>query len=283
MRTKRIAGASVVLTGSLLLTACGGGDGGSGDASAEEGGGSFSVYIGEPENPLIPGNTNETEGGQIVDALWTGLVEYDRETNEAAYTGVAESIESEDQKTWTVNLKDGWTFHDGTPVTAQSYVDTWNYVANSENAQGNSYFFANVEGYEDLQAEEGKKPAATEMSGLRVIDDQTFEVTLTDPYAQWPTTVGYTAFFPLPQAFFDDPEGFGAQPIGNGPFKADEAFQDGVGINLTRYDEFGGEEPAKSEGVEFRVYTEINTAYNDLQAGSLDVMDELPPDAIASA
>ncbi|MGQ1838077.1 peptide ABC transporter substrate-binding protein [Kocuria turfanensis] len=283
MRTKRIAGASVVLTGSLLLTACGGGDGGSGDAAAEEGGGTFSVYIGEPENPLIPGNTNETEGGQIVDALWTGLVEYDRETNEAAYTGVAESIESEDQKTWTVNLKDGWTFHDGTPVTAQSYVDTWNYVANSENAQGNSYFFANVEGYEDLQAEEGKKPAATEMSGLRVIDDQTFEVTLTDPYAQWPTTVGYTAFFPMPQAFFDDPEGFGAQPIGNGPFKADEAFQDGVGITLARFDEFGGEEPAKAEGVEFRVYTEINTAYNDLQAGSLDVMDELPPDAIASA
>ncbi|GEO96529.1 peptide ABC transporter substrate-binding protein [Kocuria turfanensis] len=283
MRTKRIAGASVVLTGSLLLTACGGGDGGSGDAAAEEGGGTFSVYIGEPENPLIPGNTNETEGGQIVDALWTGLVEYDRETNEAAYTGVAESIESEDQKTWTVNLKDGWTFHDGTPVTAQSYVDTWNYVANSENAQGNSYFFANVEGYEDLQAEEGKKPAATEMSGLRVVDDQTFEVTLTDPYAQWPTTVGYTAFFPMPQAFFDDPEGFGAQPIGNGPFKADEAFQDGVGITLARFDEFGGEEPAKAEGVEFRVYTEINTAYNDLQAGSLDVMDELPPDAIASA
>ncbi|KLU08032.1 ABC transporter substrate-binding protein [Kocuria sp. SM24M-10] len=283
MRTKRIAGASVVLTGSLLLTACGGGDGGSGDAAAEEGGGTFSVYIGEPENPLVPGNTNETEGGQIVDALWTGLVEYDRETNEAAYTGVAESIESEDQKTWTVNLKDGWTFHDGTPVTAQSYVDTWNYVANSENAQGNSYFFANVEGYEDLQAEEGKKPAATEMSGLRVIDDQTFEVTLTDPYAQWPTTVGYTAFFPMPQAFFDNPEGFGEQPIGNGPFKADEAFQDGVGITLTRFDEFGGEEPAKAEGVEFRVYTEINTAYNDLQAGSLDVMDELPPDAIASA
>ena len=283
MRTKRIAGASVALTGSLLLTACGGGDGGSGDAAAEQGGGTFSVYIGEPENPLLPGNTGETEGGQVVDALWTGLVEYDRETNEPVYTGVAESIESEDQTTWTVNLKDGWTFHDGSPVTAQSYVDAWNYVANSENAQGNSYFFSTVEGYEDLQAEEGEKPAATEMSGLRVIDDRTFEVTLSEPYAQWPTTVGYTAFFPMPEAFFEDPEGFGEQPIGNGPFKADEAFQEGQGITLTRYDEFGGDEPAKAAGVEFRVYTEINTAYNDLQAGSLDVVDELPPDAIASA
>ncbi|MFW6188477.1 MAG: ABC transporter substrate-binding protein [Actinomycetota bacterium] len=233
MRTKRAAGAAVLLTGSMLLTACGGGGGGGGGDTSADGGGTFSVFIQEPENPLVPGNTGETEGGQVVDALWTGLVEYDRETNQPVYTGVAESIESDDQTTWTVNLKDGWTFHDGTPVTAQNYVDTWNYVANSENAQQNSYFFSTIEGYEDLQAEEGGSPAATEMSGLRVIDDTTFEVTLSAPYAQWPTTVGYTAFFPLPQAFFDDPEGFGEQPVGNGPFRADEAFQEGQGITLT--------------------------------------------------
>ncbi len=69
------------------------------------------------------------------------------------YTGVADSIESDDSTTWTVKLKDGWTFHDGTPVTAASFVDAWNYTALSTNAQGGSYFFANVEGYDDLQAE----------------------------------------------------------------------------------------------------------------------------------
>ena len=42
-----------------------------------------------------PGNTNESEGSQIVKALWTGLVEY-AEDSEVQYTGVAESIESED-------------------------------------------------------------------------------------------------------------------------------------------------------------------------------------------
>ena len=78
MRTKRIAGTSVALSGALLLTACGGGDGG-GTAAEGGGDGTFSVYIGEPENPLLPGNTGETEGGQVVDALWTGLVEYDRD------------------------------------------------------------------------------------------------------------------------------------------------------------------------------------------------------------
>ena len=274
------------LSGAMLLSACGGGDDDGGGSAAGGGGdgGSFSVYIGEPENPLVPGNTNETEGGQIVDSLFTGLVEYDNETNEAVYTGVAESIESEDQQTWTVTLKDGWTFHDGTPVNAQSFIDAWNYTAYSPNAQGNSYFFANIAGYDDLQAAEtGGQPTATEMSGLRQVDDLTFEVELAAPYAQWPTTTGYTAFYPLPQSFYDDPAGFGEQPVGNGEFRAEEPFVPGVGITLARFDEYGGDEPANAASVEYRVYTEQNTAYTDLQGGSVDVMDTLPPDAIVSA
>ncbi|RFU23081.1 ABC transporter substrate-binding protein [Geodermatophilus marinus] len=273
----------------MVLSACGGGDDDGGTGAAGGDGGSFSVYIGEPENPLVPGNTNETEGGQIVDSLFTRLVQYDVETNEAVFTGVAESIESEDQQTWTVNLKEGWTFHDGTPVTAQSFVDAWNYTAYSPNAQGNSYFFSNIAGYDQLQAptdDAGNvtgEPAATEMSGLRVIDDRTFEVELTSPYAQWPTTTGYTAFAPLPEAFFEDPEGFGEQPIGNGPFQAEEALVPGQGITLTRYDDYAGETEGNADSVEYRIYTEQNTAYTDLQAGNVDIVDQLPPEVIASA
>jgi oligopeptide transport system substrate-binding protein len=275
---------ATALAAALLMTACGGSDDEGGDNASAQSGGTFSIYIGEPENELVPGNTNETEGGQILGSLFTGLVQYDNETNEAVFNGVAESIESDDQQTWTVTLNDGWTFHDGSKVTAQSFVDSWNYTAYSPNAQGNSYFFANVAGYDQLQAPEGGgDPAATEMSGLRIVDDLTFEVELTAPYAQWPTTVGYTAFFPLPQAFFDDPEAFGKQPIGNGPFKADDAFVPGEGITLTRYEDYSGDEPANADSVRYAIYAEQNTAYTDLQAGEIDIMDTLPPDAIASA
>jgi oligopeptide transport system substrate-binding protein len=276
---------ATAIAAALLMTACGGSDDeGSEEGAAAEGGGSFSIYIGQPENPLIPGNTNETEGGQVIDSLFTGLVQYNPETNEADFNGVAESIESDDQTTWTVTLKDGWTFHDGTPVTSKSFVDAWNYTAYSPNTQGNSYFFATIAGYDQLQApESGGEPAAKEMSGLRVIDDLTFEVELTSPYAQWPTVVGYTAFFPLPEAFYADPVAFGKQPIGNGPFKADEAFVDDQGITLTKYEDYSGDEPANADEVEYVVYAEQDTAYTDLQAGEIDIMDTLPPDAIASA
>src|SRR5687767_2885895 len=110
--TTRRRTAAVLLALALGATACGGG----GDDDPEDAsGGTFSITITTPENPLIPTNTTESEGNLVLSGLFTGLIEYDPETSEAVYSGVAESIESDDSALWTVKLKDGWTFHDGTP------------------------------------------------------------------------------------------------------------------------------------------------------------------------
>ncbi len=290
---RRSALVAAGLSAALLLSACGGSDEDSGSGSGGGGGeggtgGTFSVYIGEPENPLVPGNTAESEGDQVVSSLWTGLVRYTAE-GEVDYSGVAESIESEDNTTWTVTLKDGWTFHDGTPVNAQSFVDAWNYTAYSPNAQGAASYLARIQGYDDLQAPvdaEGNAtgdPVAQEMSGLAVVDDQTFTVTLSSPFSNFPAITGYNSFHPLPQAFFDDPEAFGTRPIGNGPFQAEEDFVPGQGITLTRYEDYAGEDAAVADSVEYVVYADVNTAYTDVQAGNLDIVDVIPPDVIESA
>jgi len=279
------------LAGAMVLSACGGSDDNKGaNASTAPTGGTFSLFIGDPRNPLIPGNTTESEGAQLVDALWTGLVTY-TEDGATEYKGVADSIESDDSTNWTVKLKDGWTFHDGTPVTAKSFVDAWNYTAYSPNAQGASSFFnlVGVKGFSDLQAPTGADgkptgdPAAKEMSGLKVVDDKTFTVTLTKPFTQFPTALGYSAFYPMPESFFKDPVAAGKKPIGNGPFKADEEFVPGQGITLNRYEDYAGEDKAKADSVKFQVYTDVNTAYTDVQGGNLDVLNNIPPDAIGSA
>lgn len=274
---KTIAVVSVAIAAVGMLAACGGGGGSS---SAE---GTYSLYIGQPENPLVPGNTTESEGNQVLKALFSPLVTYNDETSEVEYDGVAESVESDDQKNWTIKLKPDWTFHDGTPVNAKSYVDAWNYTALSTNAFGASYFFENVVGYDDLQAADGAEPSATAMSGLEAVDDSTIRVELKEPFAIYPVTLGYSAFSPLPEAFFTDPDAFGRRPIGNGPFKADEDFVEGQGITLTKYDDYKGPDAAQSQGVQFKVYTELSTGYTDVQAGGLDIMLDLPSDAWATA
>jgi oligopeptide transport system substrate-binding protein len=276
MRRSRVA--SIVALGAaatLMLAACGGGGGetSTDGGGAAAGSGTYSININsDPENPLVPGNTTESEGGQVIRALFTPLVGYNTETVEIEYSAVAESIESEDNTNWTVTLKDGWTFHDGTPITAQSFVDAWNYTANVENAQGGAYFFSKIAGYDG----ENPKPA---MEGLQVVDDRTFTVQLSEPFSQFPLMTGYTPFSPLPQAFYDDPEAFGRLPIGNGPFKADGEYVPGQGITLSRFEEYAGDNAAQAGGIEIRVISDINTAYNELIGGNLDVYRyALPPE-----
>jgi oligopeptide transport system substrate-binding protein len=275
------------IAAAMTLTACGGSDE-TNEGGTDASGGSFSIYIGEPENAIVPGNTSESEGSQVVEALWTGLVQYGDDSS-VQYTGVAESIESDDATTWTVTLKDGWTFHDGTAVTAESFVDAWNYTALSTNAQGNSYFFQDIVGYDALQAQTDDagnvvaEPTATEMTGLEIVDETTFTVTLSAPFAQWPVKTGYNAFYPQPESFFEDPEAGGKLPVGNGPFKADEEFIPGQGFTVSRYDDYAGEEQAQAESVEFRVYTDIATAYTDVSGGNLDIVSPIPPDAYSTA
>jgi ABC-type transport system substrate-binding protein len=279
---------ATAIAGAMLMSACSGSDNSGNGGSSASTGGTFSVYIGEPENPLIPGNTTESEGDQVVNSLWTGLIQYAKDGS-VQYTGVADSIKSDDNIAWTITLKDGWTFHDGTPVTAKSFVDAWNYTAYSPNAQQTSSFFDKIEGFSALQAPtdaDGNvtgEPTAKELTGLKVVDDTTFTVKLAAPFAQLPVILGYNPFFPLPESFFADPAAFGKKPVGNGPFKADAEFVPGTGITLTRYDKYAGEDAAHADSVEYRVYAEQNTAYTDAQAGTLDVVDVIPPDAITSA
>ncbi len=268
----------------LALSACGGGDDG-GDGG-EAGGGSVTIRGCNPQNPLIPGDTGETCGGDVIDQIFSRLVRYDPETAEPV-NDIAESIESEDNQTWTVTIKDGWTFHDGTPITAQSFVDAWNWVAHGPNGAYNQYFFEPFQGYDEVAGEldendeyvEGSA-SAEEMSGLEVVDEHTFTVTLKEPRGTFPLMVGYSAFAPLPEAFFEDPEAFGEQPIGSGPFKLD-SWERNVAMEISAYDDFQGERPAQIDAATFEIYEDDNAAYNDLQAGQLDIMPQLPTSALA--
>jgi oligopeptide transport system substrate-binding protein len=206
---RRLATAvAAALAVALVATACGGGGD---DQSAQ----TVTLDWGEPENALIPGNNTEQQGGDVLDALFAGLVKYDVDTA-APSMEAAESITSADNRVWTIRLKPGWTFHDGTPVTAQNYVDAWNWVAAGPNAAQAQSFMEKIDGYDEVSTEQ---PTAPTMRGLRVVDPQTFEVTLKAPFVIFPTTLGYSAYYPLPQKFFTDRAGFEAAPVGNGEFR----------------------------------------------------------------
>jgi oligopeptide transport system substrate-binding protein len=271
---KMVASAIVV---ALAATACGGGGGESGDSGSTQ----VSMDIGEPQNGLVPSNTYESEGGEVVAALFTGLVNYDAEGN--SQLDMAESIESEDQVHWTIKIKDGYTFHNGEKVTAKSYAQAWSYGAHQENTQETNPLFSKIEGYDELNPGPEKEVKADKLSGLEVVDDLTLKVTLNTPFSAFKSMLGFNGFMPLPDAFFDDPEAFGDKPIGNGLFKIDGKWQHNEQIKTTAYKKHPDADKIDISGVTFKIYQDPNTAWKDLQANNLDIMDDLPSSSFGNA
>ncbi|GGV43775.1 peptide ABC transporter substrate-binding protein [Kitasatospora herbaricolor] len=264
----------------LAATACGSGSssGGSSD-SAVNAQGVFSYQSAEPQNPLQPANAMENQGGRIVKQLFMGLVDYDP-TSGALRNQVADKIETTDAKNYTVTLKSGWTFHDGTPVTAKSFVDSWNWSANTKNNQINSDWFSDIAGYDAVHPEKGD-PTADAMSGLKVVDDTHFTIELTGPVSYFQYKLGYSAFFPLPTGFFADPAGYGQKPVGNGPYKF-VSWEHNKAITLAAYDKYAGTDKPKNGGIVFKNYSSGEAAYKDLTSDTLDVLDQVDPTDLAS-
>ncbi len=276
-RRTRLAGIALLAASSLTLAACGGGgDSGSGTDQV------ISVYGTNPQNPLIPTATNEVGGGDPLDNLFAGVVAYN--SDGSVSNEVAESVEpNEDSTVWTVKLKP-WKFTDGSDVTAESFVKAWNYGANPANKQLNNYFFYPIEGTDEVgNTVEGEDT----VSGLEIVDDSTFTITLKEPESDFNLRLGYSAYMPVPEAAYDA-DGkitteYGDAPIGNGPYKLTTAgWEKNKQISLEPNPDYEGVHKAQNAGLVFKFYNSVDSAYTDVQSGNLDVLDQVPPSALTT-
>ncbi|MFD0705090.1 ABC transporter substrate-binding protein [Alloscardovia venturai] len=272
-KTKFTVLTAAVATVVLALGACGA-SGNSGSSSSSTNA-IITAYNSEPENSLIPANTNETGGGKVIDLLFAGLVDFDVKGN--AKNEVAKSIKAKDNNTkFDITLNPDWTFTDGTKVTSESFTKAWSYAAVAKNSMLNNSWFSNIKGYDELQGDNVSSDA--QLSGLTITDDTHFSVELKSGSSTFPIQVGYSAFFPLPDSFYKDPKAFGQKPVGNGSYKF-KSWTHNQSIKLVKNDSYKGNNPAKNAGIDFQIYTDMDSAYSDVQAGNLDVMDGVPTSA----
>lgn len=294
MKKKFLTGASAFATmTALVLTMTGCGNSDSNANKAESKADPNAVIVGndtEPQNPLIPGNTNEVGGGIILDHIFAGLEYYDEKGN--PQMEVAKSITSNDNQHWTIKIKGDTKFSDGSAVTAKSFVDAWNQVVKQN--MSNASFFESVEGYKQaVDAAEAAVKADPEngvgnvnMSGLSVVDDTTFTVALAQPESDFPLRLGYAAYFPLPEAGIGDPakvKAYGEAPVTNGPYLVKKnSWKHNEQIELVVNPNYHGDRKPKNGGVTFKFYPALEAAYSDLQAKSLDVLDAVPDSAFGT-
>ena len=282
-RRTRMASVALIAVGGLTLAACGGGDDDGGNNNAD-GDAIITVYGTNPQNPLIPTATNEVGGGDPLNNLFAGLVSYNADGS--VENEVAESIEGNDDSTvWTVKIKD-WKFTDGTDVTAESFVKAWNYGANAANKQLNNYFFYPIKGTDEIG---NTTKGADTVSGLKVIDEKTFEITLKEPESDFPLRLGYSAYFPVPDAAFGSDgkitKAYGEKPIGNGPYMlTDTGWERNKQIAMEPNPDYDGNRVPENGGLVFKFYAGggADAAYTDVQSDNLDVLDQVPPSALTT-
>ena len=227
-------------------------------------GGTLNVYINEPVS-IDPVDLEESEGIQVGQALFNSLAAFDYKTMKVEPAAASSWDVNADATVWTFHLVKGATFQDGTPVTASDFIYAWNRLCNPVNKSNVSYYLAAVEGYDAMQS--GK---ATELTGLKALDDYTLQVTLSYPFADFDYVVATPTLAPVPQADVErDPKAFAEAPIGNGPFEMVGSWQHDQEIQVKRYPGYYGKKP-NIDGIDFKIFKDPETALLEFKAGDLD-------------
>ena len=128
--------------------------------------------------------------------LFEGLLISDVDGHPSA--GVAEKWENKDFKVWTFHLRKDAKWSDGSPVTAQDFVYSWQRLADPKTASPYASYlqYGHIANIDDII--EGKKPI-TDL-GVKAIDDNTFEVTLSEPVPYFYKLLVHPSVSPVPKA-----------------------------------------------------------------------------------
>lgn len=300
MRTRAITGAVAGIAAlALTLTACGGSSSSSSSSSASSGGssaggsapastgGTYSVALEEPQD-LVPSNCYDLYCANVLSAMFTGLFTFETQADGTVApktTDLVDSITTSDAgTTWSIKIKDGWTFTNGEKITAQTFVDTYNFAAYGKNGQQLGFVFGpsqlNVVGY---QAVADNK--AQTISGLKVVSPTEFTMTLAAPLGEslFLNFLAGPQIFPMPAVALKDPAAFNKQPIGNGQYTMPVAWTPNQKIVLQKNAAYQGSTPGNADTIEFRIYNDTTAEWADLQANNVDVLPVIPQAALSQA
>lgn len=279
-RKKMITVAAAASAFMMMATGCAGGAaGGSAGGGAAVADSSLSFQLAEPKS-LVP---QEDPGSQVAMATCANLMEVNTKSQELEPLA-AKSVTSKDAKTWKITLQKGWTFQDGSAVTADSFAKAWAKAATGSNAWQGNGSFTSIAGYKALNPADGSKPKTKTLSGVKVVDAQHLVVTLNASNADFPKLLSTNPMCPLPPQAFKDPKAYEKNPVSNGPYKF-VSWNHNQEVVLEKWDGFKGGEgfTGGAQKLTGKIYTAVDPAYTDMTAGNLDMIRNVPATMVSKA
>lgn len=239
----------------------------------------LSVQIGPNPDTLDPALNSAVDGGNMILTNFECLLTNDE--NGQIAPGAAESWEvSEDGKTYTFKLRDGLKWSDGTPLTAEDFVYSWQRVCDPNVAAPYAEtVLSMVEGYDDAIAGDIEK------LNVEAPDDQTFVVHLKDACPYFESLAAFATLSPVQKATIEangDAWATDASTyVSNGPFYITEWVPSSY-ILMEKNPNYWDAENVKLDGIKFNLIEDANAAYNAYNAGEIAMIKDVPTEEIPS-
>jgi peptide/nickel transport system substrate-binding protein len=273
---------TILLTTSLALTACGGGEkaketAGTGSKSEQaqaQKGGTLIFARGGDSTTLDPQNSTEGETTRVTQNIYDTLVEYKKDSTEIEPALATQWESSPDGKTWTFTLREGVKFHDGTEFNADAVKFNFDRMMDEKNPYhvgGNFDYFPSMFG-----AFKGQPGAV--IKDVKVLDKYKVQFILNQPQAPFLANIAM-AFFAIesPEAIKKYKDKIGEHPVGTGPYKFVEgSWKRNDTITVEKNKDYWGGEP-KLDKIIFKVIPDNTARLTALKSGEVDLVDGLNP------
>lgn len=233
------------------------------------------IALSEAPTTLDPADHRSRPSETVIRNLFDGLLT--RDTRSGVHNELVVNWTWQDDQTLQLELRQGVTFHDGTPLTADDVVFTFNRII-QENA---------IE-----YPEAHTSPRKGLIAPLESIEKSGEYSVVMHFNAPWPPALQLLVHQQIiPQGYLESAgtQGFVAQPIGTGPFKFVSVSAGLEEVVLERFDDYyGGAEDLAPVGlacvdrVIFRVIPEASTRVAALLAGEVHIIQAVPADLIAT-
>jgi ABC-type transport system substrate-binding protein len=242
-------------------------------AQAPKQGGAAVITFNNDLTTLDPQIGYDWQNWSVIKSIFDGLMDYKPGTTELE-PDLAESYSvSEDGLTYTFTLRQGVKFHNGRPLTPADVKYSLERAVNPVTQSPGGGYFSAIEGYDALVG--GK---ATELSGVRIVDEKTVSITLTRPDATFLHLMAINFAYVVPKEEVEKAGAdWGKQPVGTGAFKFVE-WQPGQRIVLERFKDYFRAGVPYLDKITYEFGQDPTVAVLRLKNGEVDIVgDGIPP------
>ncbi len=192
----------------------------------------------------------------VIEQVYSTLMSVDPDA--VPYPDLAESFEaSEDGLTYTFKLRDGVTFHNGDPLTAEDVKFTFDRLR----AEDSGYSY---------------KSQIETIANVEAVDPLTVKFTLSVPTGPFLTYMAFPGSSIVPKKLLESGHDLNAQPVGSGPFKF-ISYQPRSMVKFEKNASFYEEGKPYFDGLEFHLIPDVTALTNAVISGTVDFTNEVPP------